>query len=250
MRGLFAFVPRVDPDLESEPKPLLDDLTQQVAEEYSRRESLIADEIRTQYRETVGGDESKVDFERIARKYIHDLELMAILNSVDERWIEHLYTMDYLRESVGLRAYGQKDPLLEFKTEGFQLFQTLMATIEENVISILFRVTDPEVRKERHMGMRHGQAAGREDPFSQIANYHQIAADKEQDRSFASFDTSRFALGGQQDAAQQAGPDGETVAERPKRQPVRHVTPAVGPNDPCPCGSGKKYKKCCGRVSS
>jgi preprotein translocase subunit SecA len=250
MKGVFSFEPQIDPGDNLEPKPLDEDLYDQVLAEYARREALIADEIRARYREQVGGDESKVDFDQLARKYVHDMELMAILRSVDDRWIEHLYAMDYLKESVRLRAYGQRDPLLEYKKEGFEMFQALMASIEEAVITLLFRITDPDVRKARKLADRRGPVADKEDPFQQIAKYQMIASDKNADNSFASFDTTKFALGGQQDAARADGDNGSARRPQTKQRPIKRVTPAVGPNDPCPCGSGKKYKKCCGRVSN
>ena len=155
--------------------------------------------------------------------------------------------MDYLREAVRLRAFGQKDPLVEYKTEGFEMFEIMMGSIEESVIQTLFRLTDPEVRQARRMEARRGTLTASNDPFVQISEYTLIGADKQQDRSFASYDTSRFNLAGQSAAARKGTPDGEEPAKR-RQEPIRRVGPEVGPNDPCPCGSGKKYKKCCGRV--
>ena len=249
-KGVFNFEPRLEAEDVAEPAPLPEDLYQQVLDEYARREALIGDEIRAQLKDAGVGDVDDAVVAKIARKQVHGYELMAILRSVDERWIEHLYSMDYLKESVRLRAYGQRDPLLEFKSEGFEMFKSLMASIEDAVISLLFRITDPDVRRKRQLAWESGQAPDAEDPFNQIANYRMVASDKEQDRSFASFDTSNFALGGQQDAARAPEEGAETNGKRPKQKPVRHVTPSVGPNDPCTCGSGKKYKKCCGRVSN
>ncbi len=242
-RLMFGFEPDLVGDEAKEPKPLLEQLLDQVLTEYARREELIADEIRDMYRKQIGGDETKIDFTRLARKRIHDYELMALLRAADEKWIDHLYSMDYLRDSVRLRAYGQKDPLVEYKAEGFEMFETMMQSIEENVTQTLFRITDPEVRRTRALQARQGVMAAREDPFEQLSRYSYVAADKQQDRSFASYDTSRFALAGQ-DSAPRAGAPGEE-APRPKKKPIR-VAQRVGRNEPCPCGSGKKYKKCCG----
>ncbi len=169
---------------------------------------------------------------------------MVLLRAVDEKWIEHLYEMDYLRESVRLRAYGQRDPLLEYKQEAFELFQNLIQSIELNVIQSLFRITDPEYRKKRNIPSRSTGGTMEDDPFAHLQRYSYIAADKEADRSFSAFDTRKFALGGQ--SVPGGGPTEEAEEEKPKRVPVR-VGPKVGPNDPCPCGSGKKYKKCCGK---
>ncbi len=242
-RQVFAFDPNITGSEEQgEPKPMIERLLDQVLAEYARREQSIEEEIRASFREQIGGDESRIDFGRLARKRLHGFEMMVLLRTADERWIDHLYSMDYLRESVRLRAFGQKDPLLEYKTEGFELFEQMMASIEETGVQTLFRMTDPEARRTRQVQARKGTLTAKDDPFSQLAHYTYIAADKEADRSFASYDTSRFALAGQDSAAQDPG---RAAAERRKPKPIR-VGPKVGPNEKCPCGSGKKYKKCCG----
>ena len=246
---VFGFEARVAGEEGKPPKALVDELVSQVQDEYGRREQLIEAEYRRSFQEQIGGDDSQIDFARLARKYVHDLEKMALLRAVDDRWIDHLRSMDYLRDSVRLRAYGQKDPLVEYKTEGFDMFSAMMASIEENVTQTLFRLTDPEVRKARQLQSRRGTLTTQNDPFAQISQYTMVGADKQQDRSFASYDTSRFALAGQDGAAQQQQGGGGARAERPKPAPVRRTGPQVKPNDPCPCGSGKKYKKCCGALS-
>lgn len=248
---VFGFVP----DLVLRPeetKDLVEHITRQVKEEYKRREAVLAEELREQFeRQYESGltDQRLPNFRKIARKRIRDLELMVILNTVDDRWIDHLYAMDYLRESVRLRAYGQKDPLLEYKQEGFELFQQLVRSIEENVVQTLFRLTDPEFRKKRALSLQRGTLSPKEDPFAQLQHYSYVAAEKEADRSFTAFDTGRFVLGGTS-VARLGAQTQETAEEnpRPKQQPVK-VAKRVGPNEPCPCGSGKKYKKCCGRVN-
>jgi preprotein translocase subunit SecA len=244
---LFGFEPELTERDAETPLPLVDDLIAQVMDEYERREENIEQYLRESYREQVGGDESTIDFAKMSRAQIRNYERMALLWAVDEKWIDHLHSMDYLRESVRLRAFGQKDPLLEYKAEGFELFENMLNVIDQDVTQILFRLTSPEVLAGRR---RQGPLAERspaEDPFAQLSGYTYVAADKQADRSFASFDTSRFALAGQQDAAaqNQPQPGGTATATKAKLQPVR-VGPKTKPNDPCPCGSGKKYKKCCG----
>jgi len=231
---------------EEEPISLRESLFKQVLREYERRHTLLEVELQKQYEQQTreGQTLPPVNFKKIARKRIHDLELMVLLRAVDEKWIEHLYEMDYLRESVRLRAYGQRDPLLEYKQEAFELFQNLIQSIELNVIQSLFRITDPEYRKKRSIPSRATGATMEDDPFAHLQRYSYIAADKEADRSFSAFDTRKFALGGQ--SVPGGGATEEAEEEKPKRVPVR-VGPKVGPNDPCPCGSGKKYKKCCGK---
>jgi len=123
-----------------------------------------------------------------------------LLESLDRNWKEHLLNMDHLKEGIGLRGYGQKDPKQEYKREGFELFQDMLFRIKENTLKALCHLRI-ETRVE-------------EDEFK-----HK-----------------------EQEDLQYAG--GE---EQPKKQPIRRKTPKIGRNDPCPCGSGKKYKKCCGR---
>ena len=108
-----------------------------------------------------------------------------------------------------------------------------------------FTNNDPEVRRARRTEARRGTLNVDNDPFAQISQYSMVGADKQEDRSFASYDTSRFALAGQDSAPTEPGTD-HVEQERPKVVTVRHRGPRVGPNDPCPCGSGKKFKKCCG----
>lgn len=126
------------------------------------------------------------------------IEKLVLLQVTDNRWMEHLREIDDLREGIGLRALGQKDPLMEYRFEAFQMFQQLVANIQEDCLKLLFRVrlVDPAQAqpKDRLQG----------------ANYQ--------------------------------GGDGEGAKPQPRK-----VEKKVGRNDPCPCGSGKKYKKCCGR---
>lgn len=260
MEATYGFVPDTSGESDESPKELLDSLRDQVIAEYRRREASMSEEIRRAFREQVGGDESHIDFNAIARKRTHDLELMVILKTVDDRWVDHLKEMDYLKESVRLRAFGQKDPLLEYKQEGYEMFQELVRSIEEGVLQSLFHLTDPEVRHKREAKMNKGVLTQQEDPFAGLQQYQYVGAAKEADRSFSAFDTGRFNLAGQDTArAQQAaavatasaGAKASTATapqqQGPsKPQPVR-VENKVAPNDPCPCGSGKKYKKCCGQ---
>ncbi|NLF58202.1 MAG: preprotein translocase subunit SecA, partial [Candidatus Hydrogenedens sp.] len=236
----FSFEQPADEEI---PQSLPEYLLDQAVAEYRGRVDALAESIRRHYRAQVGGDDSHIDFAKIARKRIHDLELMVLLRTVDDLWIKHLYEMDYLRESVRLRAFGQKDPLLEYKQEGFELFQEMIRSLEENVTQMLFRLTDPEQQGRTPAMGRQGAA----DPFSQLGEYRYVAADKESDSSFASFDTSRFTLGGKPRHGGGGG-EGEEPDAPPKPKPIR-VAEKAGPNDPCPCGSGKKYKKCCGRLN-
>ena len=131
------------------------------------------------------------------------LERHILLDIVDAQWKDHLLTLDHLKEGIGLRGYGQKDPLVEFKKEAFTLFEDMMDRIDTEAVRFLFLM----------------QPARPEDQAKQIERRQQQQ---------------------QKDLQFQAGP---AQAEAPK--PVRAAA-KVGRNDPCPCGSGKKYKKCHG----
>jgi len=134
------------------------------------------------------------------------LERRIVLDVVDTQWKDHLLTLDHLKEGIGLRGYGQKDPLVEFKKEAFTLFEDMMARIDTETVRYLFLM--------------------------------QPARPEEETREIERRQRRR-----QQELQYQAGP---AQAEAPK--PVR-AGAKIGRNDPCPCGSGKKYKKCCGKAA-
>jgi preprotein translocase subunit SecA len=137
-----------------------------------------------------------------AGDYYHEIVRFFLLENLDKNWKEHLLNMDHLKEGIGLRGYGQKDPKQEYKREGFDLFQELLVRIKESTLRDLCRLRI--------------QAAPSEEEFK-----HE-----------------------EQSNLQYAGGGDGTGGGKP--EPVRRESPKVGRNDPCPCGSGKKYKKCCG----
>ena len=125
------------------------------------------------------------------------LERVVMLRVVDEYWMDQIDAMDDLKQGIGLRAYGQHDPVIAYKEEGFQMFDAMIQAIREETISRMFRVqlkANQEIKREK-VAKETGTAA---------ASQSQV-----------------------------------------KKQPIRNAAKKVGPNDPCPCGSGKKYKKCC-----
>ena len=150
---------------------------------------------------------------------LRDLERHLFLRILDDHWRDHLYELDHLKGGIGLRAYGQRDPLVEYKREAFALFETLLDEVNEDFVSALFRVQlAPEAMQV--IGQRPRQRQTTERHEEAVAFGGKVAAPP--------------AGGG----APRPAPDG---GARP--EPV-HVGPRVGRNDPCPCGSGKKYKKC------
>ena len=246
LKLVFGFEPDMDDHASGDPDEMAEVFMDQILSEYQSREASIGEELRDSYHEQVGGDDSHIDFTKLARKRVHDFEKMALLDSVDERWIVHLYSMDYLKESVRMRALGQRDPLLEYKTEGFEMFQGLLLSIYEGTLQSLFRVTSPTLRKKRQLAAGKDTAPEAPDP---IQRYQGIASENQSDQSFSSYDNSQFALAGQSNAAHTPSPEngkGNGAPQRPKGRTVKRVGEKVKPNDPCPCGSGKKHKKCCG----
>ncbi len=147
------------------------------------------------------------------------LERYIILNAVDRLWQEHLYAMDSLREAVYLRAYGQKDPLVEYKTEAYEMFTELMANIKGEVLRNLFRSTSNLMAFEQ---------------FLSNLPTHLLSGSPETEPS--------------PEPIQESSPRTQPAEEDVEISlPERRDAPRVGRNDPCPCGSGKKFKSCCGR---
>ncbi|HPR83636.1 MAG TPA: preprotein translocase subunit SecA [Pontiellaceae bacterium] len=153
---------------------------------------------------------------------VKGLEQMIILQSVDEHWQEYLRNMDSLREGIGLRAYGQRDPLVEYKREAFNLFGDLMDRIKNEIAQNIFRT---------------GSSMEALQNFWQSLNKMIMNSRAQQAQQPSAMTAAR---------QQQLGHGAPPVAEAAP-QPIRHTGPETGRNDPCPCGSGKKFKKCCGQ---
>jgi preprotein translocase subunit SecA len=177
----------------------------------------------------------------LQRAWLMHFQRQYSLTEIDEQWIEHLKTMDALREGIGLQGYGQKDPKKEYKKIGFDMFREMMDRIQTKTVSNLFKVQlqreaeqVPQLQhKERHLE-EHGVANKSDD---------EAAAAVQQDSSArqAAAQNKRSARGRTGQAARAGDGDGA------RAEPVRRERPKVGRNDPCPCGSGKKYKKCHGK---
>lgn len=160
------------------------------------------------------------------------LERVAVMATIDEKWTDHLRELDELKSGIGLRAFGQKDPLLEYKMEAFKLFQQMIEDLNQDSISLVMRA-GPLAHDDRTSRDRPPAAARAQRPASRL----------DQRRATASHETSQgYGVkmgnvtsegGGRRDPTTKAQP--VVTAER------------VGRNDPCPCGSGKKYKHCHGR---
>lgn len=143
------------------------------------------------------------------------IEKSVMLQILDTHWKDHLAAVDYLRQSIGFRGYAQKNPAQEFKRESFEMFQEMMDSIKVEFTSTLLVVdfANPPEEAQQPMSMK-------------LTYEHQDVADLEE----------------------QAGAPVQSIEGDEQQQPFRRDQPKVGRNDPCPCGSGKKYKQCCGRL--
>ncbi|MCU0651856.1 MAG: preprotein translocase subunit SecA [Candidatus Omnitrophica bacterium] len=155
----------------------------------------------------------------IGEGLLRHLERIVFLQVIDSRWKDHLYAMDSLREGIGLRAYGQRDPLIEYKREAFTMFSAMITGIEDEAVENIFRLQP--AKEEKFKGVFSTESQQLLHP-----EINEFASSRE-----------------------------DTSAPPPSVNPLKTKSPAiqqathekVGRNDPCPCGSGKKYKKCCGQ---
>ena len=188
--------------------------------------------------------------ETVGRERMRYSERMIMLQLLDQQWKDHLLSMDHLKEGIGLRGYGQKDPLVEYKKESFNIFQQMMSTFEEEILKILFhlRVSESEQRpaedREAQTTVRAAQQPVRNGRSSNGGVAVAVGDSVTDPGSIDEF-TRDVRRRNRQQLAQVrmagAGDGGVAV-----KQVVRGKK--VGRNDPCPCGSGKKYKRCHGNV--
>ena len=197
-RLLFRQSPRLqdDSDERMDPNLVMDKLSTWAQNLYRKRVSEIGDNLAIRY------------------------ERYYILDKIDENWRQHLNAMDELREGIGLRGYGQKDPLLEYKSEGYKMFVKMIDRVNRDVVSTLFKIFDigGEIEEKQ---IRRVEPRNFRTSHSQVEIYKQTQSTSAQNKNRA--------------------------AEQSGRQRTIVNTTRVGRNDPCPCGSGKKYKQCCGK---
>jgi preprotein translocase subunit SecA len=170
------------------------------------------------------------------------LERRIILDVVDSQWKDHLLSLDHLKEGIGLRGYGQKDPLVEFKKEAFILFEDMMTRIDNETVRYLFHIQVQQGEQPGSAGAAQGPSPQQPPrPRAEAAVASAAArASEPQHLPAVAREIERRQQRQQKDLQYQTGP---AQAEAPK--PVR-AGAKIGRNDPCPCGSGKKYKKCHG----
>lgn len=161
----------------------------------------------------------KAKEEEIGEERLREVERMILIRVVDNKWMDHIDAMDQLKSGIGLRGLGGQDPAAAYAQEGFDMFELLVNSIKEDFVKFCYNVTVQTTTERKDV---IGTGESRKDEFDEEA-----------------------VMSGGQDV-----PAGAVVPEREhKQQTVRRDAPKVGRNEPCPCGSGKKYKHCCGRTT-
>jgi preprotein translocase subunit SecA len=185
--------------------------------DFAAQSTFIQDKVLRAYDVKVGGANPQA---------LQEIEKMILLNAIDRLWQEHLYALDALKEGIGLRSYGQKDPLIEFKQEAFSIFADLMRNINGEVLSNLFKSTQ--------------QLAAFEQFLAQLAMMQQAPANN--------VPPLKSTEEPEKPKPHNPGSDGPKLI-LPSAMGQKKPMANVGRNDPCPCGSGKKFKACCGRLA-
>ncbi len=175
--------------------------------ETSSKKSIKTEDVATELTEKAHQKYAQKEQE-FGENVLRELERVVMLKIVDERWMDHIDAMDELKDGIGLRAYGQKDPVVQYRIEGFDMFDQMVEDIQLNVVKVLMNARKREGAPTRHESVR-------------------ITGE--------GFENANMSLN----------------VSAPKQEkthtPIVNTEPKVGRNDPCPCGSGKKYKNCCGR---
>jgi preprotein translocase subunit SecA len=212
----------IDPDA-LDRDGLTQDLREDVVDAYNEREQELGDEL------------------------MRALERFMLLQIIDERWREHLHDMDYLREGIHLRGFAQIDPLVAYKNEGFEMFQVLMTNVWDEFGRYIFNV-EVEVEGGDGAGPEQqpwGMGGASTTSTGNLGYAGGTAADQPSALAAAAAQGGGAVPAGVAEAAEYAV---DATAEPPPQVETRRLSDEerVGRNDPCPCGSGKKYKKCHG----
>jgi preprotein translocase subunit SecA len=223
----------------------LDGLKREVTRIYGLDQSVIDDAVGTDAGTEEIADNIwsavKADYEAkeavAGSEILRRVERDIMLQLVDQQWKDHLYSLDHLKEGIGLRGYGQRDPLVEYKKESFALFQDMKTRIEEDIVRYLFhlRPVEGEDVPVAPMPARRAAPVVTNNPSAAIPAFAAARS------ATAVAEPPHSASPSAKRAPQPARTGGDDVVAT-----VRHDGPRVGRNDPCPCGSGKKYKKCHG----
>ena len=203
--------------------------------------------------------------EKLSDEALHQLERRVVLAVLDRKWREHLYEMDYLKDGIGLRGMGQRDPLVEYQREGYQMYNQMIEAIKEETIQLLFHVDIQEVAQNEDLSSEHDEDAAVDKAEEAVGITSTDAEDEPTAVSSAPEDPSESdETADEDDAAEHREPgvvgpapiSHEDVklpaSKRPKSDELKspwadgRTFPGTPKNAPCPCGSGRKYKMCHG----
>jgi preprotein translocase subunit SecA len=181
----------------------------------------------------------------VGREVLQRVERDIMLQIVDAQWKDHLYSLDHLKEGIGLRGYGQRDPLVEYKKESFDLFQAMKDRVDEEIVRYLWWLRPVLADESVPQPARRPAPAPRRQPLIMNNPSAESAASSVfgAPRSAAPATAAPARASGAQQQPPRVGGDDAPIKQ------VRREEPKVGRNDPCPCGSGKKYKKCHGAAA-
>lgn len=205
-------------DLEGmEKKDLIDELTKKAMDLYEENESILPEET------------------------MREMERVYLLKNVDTYWMDHIDAMEQLKQGIRLRAYGQRDPVVEYRFEGFDMFDEMIASIREDTVKMVLAAPKRIVEIQK----RNAEIARKQQEMArQAAAAHQVVLPGQQPQTPAQTPLNVVIKREQVAKPLATGGDGTDTANRTVRKSARDK---IGRNDPCPCGSGKKYKKCCGK---
>ncbi|NJP41747.1 preprotein translocase subunit SecA [Oscillospiraceae bacterium HV4-5-C5C] len=217
-------------DIGRNAKDILNDLSEQALARYAARE------------EELG-----------SREFMREAERVILLRVVDQRWMDHIDAMDELRNSIGMRGYAQHDPVIEYKREGMSMFEEMNDNIQEGAVRLIMRarfMTNRPLKREEQVKSSYENDPAADEARQQAerrrAAMARMAVNARQGRS-------PVAIAARQERAklqqQNKAAPGNTAGDQQEEQnaPVKRESMKVGRNDPCPCGSGKKYKNCHGK---
>ena len=175
--------------------------------ETSSKKSIKTEDVATELTEKAHQKYAQKEQE-FGENVLRELERVVMLKIVDERWMDLIDAMDELKDGIGLRAYGQKDPVVQYRIEGFDMFDQMVEDIQLNVVKVLMNSRKREGAPTRHESVK-------------------ITGE--------GFENTNMSL------------NGSAPKQEKTHTPIVNTEPKIGRNDPCPCGSGKKYKNCCGK---
>jgi preprotein translocase subunit SecA len=193
--------------------------------------------------------------ELVGASLMREAERNIMLHIIDDQWKDHLLQMDHLKEGIGLRGYGQKDPLVEYKRESYDLFQEMMDRIEDETVRYLyflrFEFSNPTLPfqstdDEEEMAVEEPQAPELDEEQRRLAASQAAAEERRRAAQSAVQDLNRGLQKKHEKELRELQFGGAAATESTASKTVSNGGPKVGRNDPCPCGSGKKYKKCHG----